>query len=78
MMAHGGARLSRKTYLTDFAPEDERPLYIALSNTLIGGFTVLTAGIGFIAEWFNYEILLLFLISMLLLSVFWIYRLKEV
>ncbi len=78
MMAHGGARLSRKTYLTDFAPEGERPLYIALSNTLIGAFTFLTAGIGFIADWFNYEILLIFLIGMLLLSVFWIYRLKEV
>lgn len=78
MMAHGGARLSRKTYLTDFAPEAERPLYIALSNTLIGVFTLLTAGIGFIAEWFNYEVLLLFFISMLLISMFWTYRLREV
>ncbi|NNK10579.1 MAG: MFS transporter [Flavobacteriaceae bacterium] len=78
MMAHGGARLSRKTYLTDFAPEKERPLYISLSNTLIGVFTILTAGIGFIAEWFNYEVLLLFFIGMLLLSMFWIYKLKEV
>ncbi|MEZ2414777.1 MFS transporter [Muriicola sp. E247] len=78
MMAHGGARLSRKTYLTDFAPEKERPLYISLSNTLIGLFTILTAGIGFIAEWFNYDILLLFFIGMLLLSMYWTYRLKEV
>lgn len=78
MMAHGGARLSRKTYLTDFAPEKERPLYIALSNTLIGCFTLLTAGIGFIAQWFNYEALLIFFMGMLLLSMFYIYRLKEV
>jgi MFS family permease len=78
MMAHGGARLSRKTYLTDFAPEKERPLYIALSNTLIGCFTLLTAGIGFIAELFNYEILLFFFIVMLLFSILWTYRLKEV
>ncbi len=78
MMAHGGARLSRKTYLTDFAPEEDRPLYIALSNTLIGLFTLLTAGIGFIAEWFSYEVLLLFFAGMLLLSLLWTYRLKEV
>ncbi len=78
MMAHGGARLSRKTYLTDFAPEKERPLYIALSNTLIGCFTILTAGIGFIAQWFNYEALLLFFMAMLLLSMVWTYKLKEV
>ncbi|NER08949.1 Predicted arabinose efflux permease, MFS family [Muriicola jejuensis] len=78
MMAHGGARLSRKTYLTDFAPEEERPLYIALSNTLIGCFTLLTAGIGFIAEWFSYEILLFFFMGMLMLSMLWTYRLREV
>jgi len=78
MMAHGGARLSRKTYMTDFAPEKERPLYIALSNTRIGFFTLLTAGIGFIAQWFNYEALLIFFMWMLLLSIFWTYKLKEV
>ncbi len=61
-----------------FAPERERPLYIALSNTLIGVFTLLTAGIGFIAEWFNREVLLLFFIGMLLISLYWTYRLKEV
>lgn len=78
MMAHGGARLSRKTYMTDFAPEKERPLYIALSNTLIGCFTLLAMGIGFIAQWLNYEALLIFFMGMLLLSMFWTYKLKEV
>ncbi len=78
MMAHGGARLSRKTYLTDFAPEQERPLYVALSNTLIGLFTLLTAGIGFVAEWFGYPVLLYFFMGMLLLSIYFAFRLKEV
>lgn len=78
MMAHGGARLSRKTYLTDFAPEEERPLYIALSNTLIGFFTIVTAGIGYIAELFNYQVLLLFFVFMLLVSLIFSYNLKEV
>lgn len=41
-IAHGGARLSRKTYLIDYAPEDRRPLYISLSNTFIGIFTIVS------------------------------------
>lgn len=77
MMIHSGARLSRKTWLTDFAPENERPLYISLSNTCIGLFTILTAGIGFIAELFSLSILLYFLMGMLAISAFFSYSLQE-
>lgn len=77
MMAHGGARLSRKTYLTDYAPEEDRPLYVALANTLIGFFTLAAAGIGFLSEWFGNLFLLAFLSGMLLLSIFFSRRLKE-
>lgn len=77
MMAHGGARMSRKTYLTDYAPENDRPTYIALANTLIGIFTLLTAGIGYLAEWFGTPFLLLFLCFMLLCSIYFSWRLKE-
>ncbi|MCH8568472.1 MAG: MFS transporter [Balneolales bacterium] len=38
-----GIRLGRKTYLLDAAPEKERPLYVAVSNTLIG--TVILASV---------------------------------
>ena len=78
MMIHGGARLSRKTYLADFAPEDERPLYISLSNTCIGLFTVVAAGIGFIAELFSIQALFVFLMMMLIASMAYSFSLKEV
>lgn len=78
MIIHGGARLSRKTYLADFAPEDERPLFISLSNTFIGLFTILAAGIGFIAEIFSIQALFIFFISMLIASIGLSYSLKEV
>jgi predicted MFS family arabinose efflux permease len=78
MMIHGGARLSRKTWLTDFAPEKERPLYIATANTMIGLFTLVAAGIGFIAELLSIEALFVFLISMLLGSIYFTSTLKDV
>lgn len=48
--AHAGIRLGRKTYLVDAAPEKERPLYVAVSNTLVGVITVLSAALGVIAD----------------------------
>lgn len=77
IMAHGGARLSRKTYLVDYAPEKERPLYVSLANTVIGVFTLLTAGIGFIAELFSLEALMFFLIAMLVAVIVMALNLKK-
>lgn len=77
-MAHAGARLSRKTYLVDMAPDDERPLYVSLSNTLIGLFTIVAAGIGFIAEVFSVEALIVFLLIMMAGSAVLTWRLREV
>lgn len=77
-MAHAGARLSRKTYLVDFAPDKERPLYVSLSNTLIGLFTIVAAGIGFIAELYSVEALIIFFVGMMVLSGILSLRLKEV
>ncbi len=48
--AHAGIRMGRKTYLVDGAPEKDRPLYVAVSNTFVGIITVLSAGLGFIAD----------------------------
>ncbi len=78
MMIHSGARLSRKTWLTDFAPKDERPLYISLANTCIGFFTIIAAGIGIIAELISLQVLLLFLCAMLACSIYFSFTLKEV
>lgn len=45
-IAEGGVRLGRKTYLVDAAPAEERPLYVATGNTLIGCFTLASGLLG--------------------------------
>jgi hypothetical protein len=49
-MAISGVRLGRKTWLVDFADAPRRPLFVAVSNTLIGGVTFAYGGLGFVAE----------------------------
>lgn len=49
-VALAGVRLGRKTYLADGAPEDERPLYVAFSNTTAGIVAVGFMGLAVIAE----------------------------
>jgi len=56
--AEAGVRVGRKTYLVDAAPENERPLYVAMSNTVVGAFTILAGGLGFIADTFGLVTLL--------------------
>jgi len=51
--AEQGVRLGRKTYLVDAAPADERPLYVALANTLVGGFAILAGLLGGVADIFS-------------------------
>lgn len=53
--AHAGIRLGRKTYLVDAAPEIERPLFVAVSNTFVGIITIVSAGFGFFADLFGTE-----------------------
>ncbi|MFO8030429.1 MAG: MFS transporter [Cyclonatronaceae bacterium] len=47
--AQAGTRLGRKTYLVDAAPEEERPLYVAVSNTLVGVIFLGSSLIGLLA-----------------------------
>lgn len=77
-MAHGGARMSRKTYLVDMAPSDERPLYVALSNTLIGIATLAFVALGLIADVFSVSTMLWTLAIISLLSAVVSASLKEV
>ena len=53
--AHAGIRMGRKTYLVDGAPEKDRPLYVALSNTFVGLITVSSVVLGFIADLMGVE-----------------------
>ena len=50
VVAQEGVRLVRKAYLVTAAPPDERPLYIALANTLIGGVMIALALLGVLAD----------------------------
>lgn len=78
VMAHGGARLSRKTYLVDFAPEKDRPSYVSLSNTAIGMFTLIGAGIGTLAGIFGIQPMLWIFSALLLMAALLGSRLAEV
>lgn len=53
--AHAGIRMGRKTYLVDGAPEKDRPLYVAVSNTFVGLITVSSVVLGFIADLMGVE-----------------------
>jgi hypothetical protein len=48
-IGYAGIRLGRKTYLVDAPPADERPTWVAVANTAIGGATVVGAGVGLLA-----------------------------
>ncbi len=49
-IAEAGVRVSRKTYLVDIAPDDQRPLYAAFSNTFAGGIALASGLLGVLAS----------------------------
>ena len=77
-ITYSGARLSRKTYLVDYAPEAERPTYVSVANTFIELFTLLAAAFGLIAEIFGLPFQILFFIILLVIAIFLSFRLKKV
>jgi predicted MFS family arabinose efflux permease len=76
-MAIDGFRISGMNILFEIAPEDKRPIYVALQNTLtsIGLFFSIPG--GFLLEKFGYGFLYLFTITMLLIGL-WFARKIEV
>jgi hypothetical protein len=50
VVAQEGVRLGRKAYLVTAAPPDERPLYVALANTIIGVVMIALAVLGVVAQ----------------------------
>ncbi|UTA78727.1 MFS transporter [Halomonas sp. XH26] len=62
VIVHHGVRLGRKTYLVDIATQENRALYVALSNTLTGVLMLVVGGIiGGLAQWLGSAPLLLIL-----------------
>ena len=64
-----GVRLGRKTYLVDGAPEENRPTYVAVTNTLIGITTLASGSLGLIAEFLSVRALLVTFLALIALGV---------
>jgi MFS family permease len=75
--AIAGVRLGRKTYLVDGAPSNERPLYVAVSNTIMGILTLIGGGLGLIADWFGIQILIGILMVLAFVGMITSWRLPE-
>jgi len=71
-----GFKISGMNLLFEIAPEDKRPIYVALQNNLtsIGLFFSIPG--GFILEKFGYNVLYLFTTAMLLVGLFFAFKLK--
>lgn len=79
VIVHHGVRLGRKTYLVDMASQDNRALYVALSNTLTGVLMLLVGGmVGLLAQWLGSSVLLLVLSATALAAMFSALRLPQV
>ncbi|NVK26575.1 MAG: MFS transporter [Flavobacteriia bacterium] len=55
-VAYSGAKISRKTYLMDIAPEADRPTWVSMANTSMGIATLVAAGIGSLAAFWDAQI----------------------
>ena len=77
-LAYHGARAGRKTHLTDMDTRDRKPVYTALSNTVIG--TMLLAGglFGVLSDATGPHVVLAILASLSAAAVFAAHRLSEV
>ena len=73
-----GVRLGRKTYLVDIANQDNRALYVALSNTFTGVLMLIVGGmIGALAQWLGSAMLLVILALIALGAMLSAHRLPE-
>ncbi len=76
-IAYAGARLSRKTYLVDYAPEADRPTYVSLANTSIGLFTILAGSFGLVSKVFGLGGQLMFFGILLIACIILSFKLEE-
>nr|BBD50085.1 permease of the major facilitator superfamily [Haliea sp. ETY-M] len=77
-VAHQGARVGRKTYLVDLATADNRASYVAVSNTVIGGFMLLGGSLGALSAAFGVSAVLAALLAMAVLATIAALRLPNV
>ena len=78
IMVYGGARMARKTYLVDYAPKDERPLYVSMANTSIGVLILASGALSLVANYFGVITMIVVLAFMMVLAALSAMRLKDV
>lgn len=78
MIAYQGVRLGRSTYLVDMASEENRAMYTALSNTIIGIFLLVSAVFGYIASSLGIDVVLYVFATMAFGACITAYKLDEV
>ena len=78
LLAYQGVRLARKTHLVDMAPAEDRAVYTAFSNTLIGIVLIVMGVFGLIADWFGTVAVLACFAAMCAASVPFALKLDEV
>ncbi|MDX1447826.1 MAG: MFS transporter [Acidimicrobiia bacterium] len=59
VLAYQGVRLGRSTHLVDMASEDQRSVYTAVSNTVVGVVILATGAFGVVSEAFGLGVTLL-------------------
>lgn len=77
-VAYAGARLARKTYLVDYAPDEKRPTYVSIANTAIGLFTLVAASFGLVSNFFGLYAQFIFFLAMLVVAFTLSFKLKKV
>ena len=75
---HGGVRLGRKVYLVDMATAENRAIYVALSNTIIGVLMLFGGLVGLIGGYLGAHATILFLGAMSLFAAYYIKFLPDV
>lgn len=77
-LAYHGARAGRKTHLTDMDTQDRKPVYTALSNTIIGVMLLVGGLLGVVSDMMGPHVVLLVLASLSVAAVFVAQQLSEV
>jgi MFS-type transporter involved in bile tolerance (Atg22 family) len=75
--AQAGVQLGRKTYLVDGAPPDERPLYAAMTNTILGLLILAGSGFGLLQQVIGVRALIGVFVALALLGVVAVWRMPE-
>ncbi|MBW2185430.1 MAG: MFS transporter [Deltaproteobacteria bacterium] len=76
-LAESGIRLSRKTYLVDAVPSEERATFAALSNCMIGTLALTMSVLGLVAQFYGISLLIALLGGLALIATIACQRLPE-